>query len=310
VGSILHSKIDADRARFGRGMFDSTLELPSSDIAATQNAWLTLTLRVHLDFIDPPGGGLGNVFTRDGKTYVRDWSGWEFPILRWNPDDKRRYSDYFQKHSEEFWNYRCTLLTPRTYTGLDIANRQDAVIFGSRVRPNVICLFRLNRVASNQSPHKKIHIFNIDPSVRTVKKSSGETTDITTRDSYTFRSDAENYDSMDIVIPTTPVATYHDRTCGCLVVVRHDTIAHEIGHALAQPHIKGLQGDPACSLTAATQGDAMCYDSSPNNVMGRGNEFWPINAYSWQQRVAEHTGTDPNTWFVQMGQTVPQLVSI
>src|SRR6185312_13762863 len=112
--------------------------------AALQNAWLTLTLRIYINFVDPPGGGLSNVVTKAGKTYVRDWSGagpgWEFPILPWAPDDKRRFSEYVQKHGEAFWNYRCTLLTPATYTELDLVNRQDPGIFGRRVRPNVICL--------------------------------------------------------------------------------------------------------------------------------------------------------------------------
>src|SRR5581483_5509074 len=212
--------IAAKDARFGKNLFDSTLDKPNGK-SVTQNGWLTINLRVFLNFVDPPGGGLKNVVTEGGKTYALDYDNWMFPMLPWSANAKRDFCDAFNK-AAWLWNYKFVLKTPRNYTGMDITNYDNPVIFGNKIRPNVICLFRMALVANNGGWHRKINIFNLDRSATTVKKyKTTQTKTVGTLDSFTFRSDAENYDSYDTIIPATPVGSFHDSVCGCTVIIKH-----------------------------------------------------------------------------------------
>jgi hypothetical protein len=309
-------RLRAQGAHFGN--FDSELAIPSGR-SLEQNAWLTLIVRVYFNFIDPGNGSDIRVVIRDGKSYVSD-NDWMFPMVPWG-DKKREFQDYFLSHGEKAWNCKITLQTPANYAGLDIGNLGLPGIFGNTLRPNILCLLRLYPAVSRDPPaaHKVINAYRIDP--RATKKIKVETKDsrvvkvdwdttqpVVKPDSWDFRSDAWHYDSFDTIIPPTPVNTYHDPICGCVVKVMHDTIAHEVGHLLGQSHIRGLQGDPDYALGGKKENDAEAYTSSPDNVMGRGNQVWPINAISWQRRIAQHTGTDPNSWWATMDYPSPQLL--
>jgi hypothetical protein len=86
----------------------------------------------------------------------------------------------------------------------------------------------------------------------------------------------------------------------------YNTIAHELGHSLAQDHILGLKdrmkvagGDATCKNGAAGQGADKCYGlttEDKENVMGSGRRIYLINAISWLMRIAEHTGTPHTAW--------------
>jgi len=301
------SQITAGNATFAPGMFDSKLEKPSGR-SIHQNAWLTLTLRVHLNFVDPPGHGAPRVVNVGGKSFAADHGGWLFPILPWTPAAKRPFVRHF-KEAGRLWNHNFALYTPKHYAGLDIRNHDRPVLFGKRIRCNVLCLFDLKLVKASDSPHQTINLYNIDPSVTSVKhKDTGASQTVTANQ---FRSDAANYDSFDLAPAHT--ATVFDNTCKCMTPIHQNTILHEVGHSLAQPHIAGLQGDPTCAYGAPTQGQPHCYVSGRRNVMGNGNDFWPINAYSWKQRIAEHTKTQPGDWWAQMAGAAthnPQLIDV
>jgi hypothetical protein len=44
--------------------------------------------------------------------------------------------------------------------------------------------------------------------------------------------------------------------------------------------------------------------------MGAGLELTPINALSWIQRIAQHTGTDPDRWWAKMERTPPRKIPL
>jgi hypothetical protein len=286
-------KIKADEAVFGKGLFDSELEMYVGN-DARQNHWLTLRLRVYLNFVDPASSST-KIVHQGGKDFVKDWDGWLFPLLPWTAAQQRPFCDGFAGRGERFWNARFYLKTPATYAELDLVGR----------RPNIMCLFRLELVKQTEAPHRTINVYNIDKTVTSVKNVDGRTKSISGQDSYTFRSDASNYDVWDTVKPAADVGTFEDRVCKCIVHVKHDTIAHELGHALGQPHIASLKGDHDCDIGAAKEGEDKCYDADPLNVMGRGERLDVLNAISWQKRMEEHTRVVWSSWAASMGYIAP-----
>ena len=263
--------------------YDSLLEIPSGK-DPKQNAWLTVQLNVKLKFIDGRNPG-GNTVKVDGKWYAKDWNGYLFPLIDWGDFYRKKFLDKFQGHAQKVWNWQFLLVTPRDYAGLDI----DA---GTQLlRPNVLCLFRLNLVEAGE--HKTIEIAN--PSFATTEVKNIDPAKPVKRlakfDAGTFRSDSTNYDDSDLMRPY----MYDEGE-----KIWHDTIGHEIGHAIGQSHIMGLKGDASCVNGAATVGEDRCYGTGEDakNIMGRGDRIWLENAVSWSQRIGLHTSTNKTKWTV------------
>src|SRR5262249_2345380 len=135
---MFKAKVKAKEARAPFNTYDSELAVPSGrDL--NQNAWLTLTLRVELNFVDskhpPKGAGNGDkrVLGKDGNWYAKDSAGWLFPLLDWPAEFKDRFTKGFQKQAEKVWNWQFLLLTPTNYADLDVSNFDGA---GWCVRPN------------------------------------------------------------------------------------------------------------------------------------------------------------------------------
>jgi hypothetical protein len=273
--------------------YESLLEVPSGrDLK--QNAWLTINLNVKLKFIDGRNPG-GNTVQVDGKWYAKDWNGYLFPLIEWGDFYRQKFIDKFKGHAEKVWNWQFLLKTPNDYAGLDID--QDKQI----LRPNVLCLFRLNLVETNA--HHTIEVAN--PSFRTTEVKNIDPAKpvkrLGTFDAGTFRSDSTNYDDSDLMRPY-----MYDKDEN----IWHDTIGHEIGHAIGQSHIMGLKGDDSCLNGAATVGEDRCYGAGEDakNIMGRGDRIWLENAISWTQRIGLHTSTPKAKWSVTGVMSMPPRV--
>jgi hypothetical protein len=98
---------------------------------------------------------------------------------------------------------------------------------------------------------------------------------------------------------------------GDIIEVAHDTIGHEVGHALGQPHILGLEGIKKYQLGASNSNDDDSYGKTFDekaNIMGKGNHLSLLNAISWWRRIYQHTGTDYQSWKMTMNTSLPPRV--
>jgi hypothetical protein len=273
--------------------YESLLETPSGR-DPRQNAWLTINLNVKLKFIDGRNPG-GNTVKVDGKWYAKDYNGYLFPLIDWGDFYRKKFLDKFKTHAEKVWNWQFLLKTPTDYAGLDIS--QDKQI----IRPNVLCLFRLNLVETNA--HHTIEIAN--PSFRTTEVKNIDPAKpvkrLGTFTAGTFRSDSTYYDDSDLMRPY-----MYDKDEN----IWHDTIGHEIGHAIGQSHIMGLKGDNSCLNGSPTVGEDHCYGTGEDakNIMGRGDRIWLENAISWTQRIGLHTSTPKGKWTVTGVMSTPPRI--
>ena len=164
--------------------------------------------------------------------------------------------------AEKTWNWQFVLVTPRTYSELDYISMAGS---GWKVRPNVLCLFRLSLFSDAGifdsspaagplrfgTPHRTINVFNLALNTQTVKLAPGITVDanhpatrtFSQMDGLSFRSNADTYDDSDLFKPGWWNKEHK---------VVSNTVSHEIGHALGQCHIMGLKGDPQYALGAPT----------------------------------------------------------
>lgn len=88
--------------------------------------------------------------------------------------------------------------------------------------------------------------------------------------------------------------------------VKNKTVAHELGHALDQLHIKALLGDQKCLIDNINADD--CYDTPAGmepNIMGRGTGLLPLNAKAWKELIGLHTGVNSTEWQVSMATSTP-----
>jgi hypothetical protein len=281
MASSFKPKVTAAEAASPFNGYDTLLEVPSGT-DPKQNAWLTIRLNVKLKFIDGRNPG-GNTVKVDGKWYAKDWDGYLYPLLDWGDFYRKKFLDKFKSHAEKVWNWQFLLVTPRDYAGLDISHPKQLI------RPNVLCLFRLCLVETGA--HKTIEVANPAFTTTEVKNvdPAKPVKHLGKFDAGTFRSDSTYYDDSDLLRPYMYDATEK---------IWHDTIGHEIGHAIGQSHIMGLKGDAGCLNGAATVGEDHCYGSGENakNIMGRGDRIWLENAVSWTERIGLHTSTPKAKW--------------
>jgi hypothetical protein len=273
--------LTAKTATTAAGLFDSALEVPSGrDL--NQNAWLTISLNIKLNFVDSKNALAGKTSTVGGKFCAKDWNDYWFPIRDWDPNSKTDFRNRFGDY-EKVWNWQFVLITPRTYDGLDVTTMQGA---GWVLRPNVLCLFRLG--VDKGTPQVTLNVYRLDRTATKATKPGQPDKQLAafyTANKSPFRSDAMNYVDMD--------------------VFDYPTIAHELGHRLDQDHILGLKsrvgeagGDATCRNGTPGQGANKCYGTGMDgeNVMGSGKRIFLINAISWLERIAEHTKTLKTSW--------------
>jgi hypothetical protein len=302
---MIFEKVTAEMAIFGNRLFDSEFAMPKG--SPKNNATLTLVLRVNLNFADGTNKTT-RIVTLGGTNYAADYDGWLFPILAWTNDTKKRYRGAFVTHGESVWNGRFWLKTPKVVAPfLEYTPGHG----GPTYIPNVHCLFKIKIVSAKESPHKTINLYHIDTSITTVSNlDTTKGTKTVDGASSHYRSDDFNYDSLDFLRPKTAakvtlgtMGSRLDKVLnGALSEVRKDTIGHELGHAIGQSHIAYLL-DPSkseCKLGTATNGAAACYAGDDTNVMSGGDRLSLLNAISWQERMAEHSGTKASDWAASM----------
>jgi len=261
--------------KFFRWVLDSELEVPASR-QHTQNAWLTIDHKVHLQFADA-NKPYGRVRVMNQVGHVKDADGWEFRVRNWDAPSMEAFQRGFLA-GEKVWNHRFTLVTPRTYDGLDFTSLSG----GLRVRPNVLGLFRLSLVPDPKVANFVITVVRLDPTfwekVRSIFHS--------------FRTNSMLYQSMDVVAQSKP-----------------NTLGHELGHSIGQEHILAMMGDPECK---ASPNRSRCYGtpgSGAENIMGGGDRFELINTEPWVRLIEKHTGVAKENWKPTLSFPPPRTVA-
>jgi len=246
------------------GLFESKLEIPDGN-NPDQNAWLTLTIRYRLNFVDDWNEKAGITVERENGGFLAlDGDKTALPIVSWDLASKTEFGNVFQR-GEKIWNQRFVLITPQDYDGLDYES------LPWKVRPNVLCLFRLVPAAS---PHLEIDVVRLDPSV----------------DSHQFRSTPNLYDNGDVYRPT---------------------LGHELGHALGLDEIMVMKGDKRCvanSRAGRCYGET---EEERANIMGSGRNITLICARPWLDSIADYTGRAKGDWTATLdAKTPPRKIPI
>jgi hypothetical protein len=294
--------ISSKKAKFGVGKFDSRLNIARVDTSI--NARLALELKINLVFISPNDTHpTDRVVRRNGKSYAKDWDGNLYRILPWTDDLKKTNKEKYKQHGELFWSWNFWLqhIQPK-YSGLDKMTSDMGAI-----RPAVDCTMEISFVDKNA--HHKIFVYNLDQSATQFINKQGQVKPIEGGfSSTTWRSDAGHYDTLDWA--GKDMKLFHKKT-GDFVDVHHDTLGHELGHAIGQEHIMDLRYNKNKSKTSP--GDS-AYAGKTNedmkNAMGYGDQITEVNAISWLERLAQHTKTKKSDWKVSMTRIAPRKLSM
>ena len=291
--------------------YDSILEIPNGN-NSNQNAWLTLQLRVKLNFVDSKNPLPGFTVFQDRRWYARDHNGYLFPLIDWPSHLIARFQREYAQRAQKTWNWQFMLITPTNYSGLDY----QCFTRGVTVRPNVLCLFRMSVISRTGglldtspaagpmragAPHRTINVVNLSYAAGTMSLAPGVTASAATPatrafsqiDGLSFRSNDLNYDDADLFRP----AWWQKEE-----QVLHNTVGHEVGHALGQCHVMGLKGNAQYAFGGANANTPAGYGVGSRdkfdawNIMGGGDRIYLLNAISWRERIALHTGRPVADW--------------
>src|SRR5215472_13198748 len=108
---MIKATVTAAEAAGPYNTYDSMLEIPSGT-DPNQNAWLTLQLRIKLNFADSKNQVAGLTVNQGGTWYAKDTDGYLFPLLDWPAHLIARFQREFVQVSQRTWNYQYVLITP------------------------------------------------------------------------------------------------------------------------------------------------------------------------------------------------------
>jgi hypothetical protein len=239
------------------------LETPSGN-DPFQNVWLTLTLGYGLNFIDSRVRGsvegdssAGPIIVEDRNLgwCARDSDDYLFPILDWGYDSIQKFVKLFQQ-GEQIWNHKFLIKPPDDFDKLDYSS---SAVPGYVLRPNILCLFRMESGAKESAT---FNVVRINPDVFADSKFEvpNYKTKKTKRAQSGFRSHSSLLTDRDVYTPV---------------------LGHELGHAINEDHILALEGDAQCKVNPNQD---RCYGLTPEelrNIMGVGTEITEINVGPW-----------------------------
>jgi hypothetical protein len=249
------------------------LEIPSGN-DPFQNAWLTLTLRYGLTFLDSRVRGSDGypdliVKNKDGEYCARDLNDYLFPIFDWDLASITKFVKYFEM-GQGIWNRKFLIIPPNDFDALDYAS---PAFPGYVMRPNILCLFRMtNNIAGSRS--RNFNVVRLNPEV--FEDPKYEVPNYRTKDTKRAREGFRSHERL-----------LADRD------VLNENLGHELGHALNEKHILALKGDAQCKIDENLQ---RCYGLTREelaNIMGVGKEITKINAGPWLEHLQVIIGCDP-----------------
>jgi hypothetical protein len=268
------SHLDWNKASFG--CFDSDLVVPDgSEGDPSLNASLTLRLRVRL-FLADANFYVHGVVRRSGSSYsATDSDHRDFNIRNWDAPAARNCRARFLK-GEVIWDHRFVLITPSNCDALDYECSAGS---GWYVRPNVVCRFQLQMDPVNY--HQIVNVVRLDPTVWEDLFGG-----------YRFRA--------------------HSRLLAYPDSFDSNTLGHELGHLLGEPHVMGLYGIPIYQLSARNPNldDSYGEGVDGDNIMGSGGLMNYLNALPWIERIAQHTGTSAIPWVASMERTPARRIPL
>lgn len=216
-------------------------------------------------------------------------------IKPWTPQLWKQWKKEYHDNAQRYWHGRFWLTPPAAFAELDFAAA------GGTYRPNVYCRFDLILVEGASGFHKEIEVVRLKDA----------------RDE--FRSNDSIYSAADLKTSAYPLVKDHK---GRYHTFYQQTYIHEVGHALGMLHAAHIypptgwaeaKSFMTCIATDdGVNGDA-CYGTGyrtevAGNIMGYGNKLTKNNALPWRHRIGLHTGTDQNSWGVEMKRVYPKKI--